>query len=209
MRVAQEVRGLRAADLPPLLVCLRCIRVPADFLTLVHIIMKAPNLSHGCKYDAVEFFAGDMAFTRGHQKRGRLAVPFEIKLAGKLMDINSSHGFAHAVHLMCCVKPGGSCLLAPVCSSWVFMNRGSSGRTFAQPLGNESSELVCAANKMISRVVLILAIGWVLGLLLIWEQPKGSLMQEHPRLQDPGRINLLGFLLFDSRLNFHNHERAF
>lgn len=79
----------------------------------------------------------------------------------------------------------GACLLAPVCSSWVFMNRATSMRTFASPLGDPQSVGVQDANRMVSRVVLLLAVAWAKGMFVIWEQPKGSLMEQHPRMQDP------------------------
>ena len=69
----------------------------------------------------------------------------------------------------------GACLLAPVYSSWVFMNRATSMRTFASPLGDPQSVGVQDANRMVSRVVLLLAVAWAKGMFVIWEQPKGSL----------------------------------
>lgn len=197
---ARRIRLSSPAELHPLLVSLRCVGVPADFLALVSVVLGSPNLQQGICYDAVEFFAGDMAYTKAHQERGRAAAAYEIKYGGDAMDMNSATGYALAVALMTSVRPGGAALFAPVCSSWVFMNRGTSMRTFAAPLGAPGSAGVQEANLMVSRVVLLLAIAWVKGLFVIWEQPQNSLMEQHPRMQDP--TILIGCLRFPGPLGF-------
>ena len=78
----------------------------------------------------------------------------------------------------------GSCgVAAPVCSSWVFINMGTSGRSTARPLGNVEVCSVRQANKMVARTVLLLAALRAVGAMFILEQPRGSLMERHPRVQ--------------------------
>ena len=43
------------------------------------------------------------------------------------------------------------CTLGVCCSSWVFMNSGTSCRTFLTPMGNQLHASVRAANQMMSR----------------------------------------------------------
>jgi hypothetical protein len=66
--------------------------------------------------DAVEFFAGDAAVTRGLRELGFAAVPFELKMHAGL-NMLTAEGFALAITLCCRIRPGGFCLLAPVCSA--------------------------------------------------------------------------------------------
>lgn len=49
------------------------------------------------------------------------------------------------------LKPGGLLHCAPVCSSWVWISRGSSGRTWYQPLGDTSRKFVKDGNCMAAR----------------------------------------------------------
>ena len=71
----------------------------------------------------------------------------------------SNLGFCHTVHMALKLKEGGAATLAPVCSNWVFLNRGTSGRSVHNPLGNEKYAYIRNANEMISRVCII---AWIL-----------------------------------------------
>lgn len=69
---------------------------------------------------------------------------------------------------------------APVCSSWVWINRSSSGRSVADPLGDQSQPYVVQANVMVARVIYLALLGMCLGLHVIIEQPSSSIMSHHP-----------------------------
>eukprot|EP00969_Alexandrium_andersonii_P359822 15454026-Alexandrium_andersonii.AAC.1 len=49
------------------------------------------------------------------------------------MDINSDRGITLAIALACDLVPGGGAMLGPVCSSWVWVNRGTSQRSPRSP----------------------------------------------------------------------------
>jgi hypothetical protein len=74
-------------------------------------------------------------------------------------------------------------LTAPVCSTWVWMNRGTSQRTSDAPLGNTKISGVRLANLMVSRVILCLILVVCKGGWWVLEQPQGSLMERHPRFR--------------------------
>ena len=74
-------------------------------------------------------------------------------------------------------------MLAPVCSSYVWINRGTSRRCISRPLGNTRKTYIKVANVMVSRVALMLLLMFVQGILVILEQPKGSMLELHPRIQ--------------------------
>jgi hypothetical protein len=50
--------------------------------------------------------------------------------------------------------PGGTMVLAgTLCSSWVTINSGTSGRTFLNPMGNLQQQSVRYGNAMVSRML--------------------------------------------------------
>lgn len=84
--------------------------------------------------DFVEFYAGAGVVTSKMQEAGLRAVPYDV-LQGPQCDITRAEGFAHALTLCMQLRLGGGALLAPPCSSWVWVNRGTSGRSKLLPLG--------------------------------------------------------------------------
>ena len=74
-------------------------------------------------------------------------------------------------------------MLAPVCSSWIWLNRASSGRSRLCPLGYHWIPRVRQANVMVSRAALMCILLTSRGILRLLEQPKNSAMECHPRFQ--------------------------
>ena len=72
---------------------------------------------------------------------------------------------------------------APVCSSWVWINRSSSGRSVDCPLGDVSQRYVSDANCMVSRVVFLALLATCLNLRFLIEQPASSIMNHHPKFK--------------------------
>jgi hypothetical protein len=54
-------------------------------------------------------------------------------------DLLSTRGFILALQLVRRVKRGGLIMAGPPCSSWVFMNRATSCRSWVNPLGDRTS----------------------------------------------------------------------
>ena len=123
------------------------------------------------------------AVTDSYLQEGLVAVPYEKLNDPWAYDLNGAAGFATAVVLCLKIVSGGSCNTAPVCSSWTYMNSGTAGRSISYPLGNEMYASVQDANKMVSRMCLLFYLLVARSILVIWEQPKGSLMEAHPRFQ--------------------------
>lgn len=78
--------------------------------------------------------------------------------------------------------------LGMVCSTWVFMSRGSTYRSFLNPEGNTSNEKVQLANRMLCRSVLLCLLTVCMNGVYILEQPLSSLAEYHPRFQWLGTI---------------------
>lgn len=173
--LSETINGLLRVG-APLVVCLL-----AACLFNVHGL----DLQQGLAF--IEYFAGKQAVTNAQLRAGRPAVAFEIEVDGvKLeeMDLMSSLGMAHAATLvlkLSHVFPGGV-LMAPVCSTWVWISRGSTGRRDWRPLGDNTAK-VNEANAMVVRVLSLLFMVSAMGLFWIVEQPSTSLMELHPHWQ--------------------------
>ena len=134
-------------------------------------------------YIYAQVFAGDHEVTQAQWRRGITAVPLDLRFDDVLHNILTPQGFIHICHMTLCTIDGGSHNEAPVCSSWTFMNRGTSGRSASKPLGDTSRQYVREANCMVSRATLIAYLCAAMGLWILHEQPRGSLYEFHPRWQ--------------------------
>ncbi len=131
----------------------------------------------------VEFFAGRAAVAQAFRRASLSSFAYDIKLETMSHDILHPQGFIEALRLCLALVPGGLAHLAPVCSTWVWMSRGSTGRTLATPLGSPQSRPVAEGNRMVARVALLLMVLHCRAAAWILEQPGSSLMLHHPRLQ--------------------------
>eukprot|EP00959_Pyramimonas_sp_CCMP1952_P029723 623763-Pyramimonas_sp.AAC.1 len=156
---------------------------PAILIRLVTQLYLEPSINMSPTLDSVEYFAGDQQYTRAKARDGRIAVGFEIKDDPVMMDFLNPVGFLYAVSLCCRLKPGGQCVSAPVCSTWVWLSRGSTGRTKRRPLGNQLLKCVRDGNCMVSRLCLLMFIMYAKGVFFIIEQPANSLLEEHPKFK--------------------------
>ena len=70
-----------------------------------------------------------------------------------------------------------------MCSSWVWCNLATSGRTLLSPCGKQGQAGVDQGNLQVSRLVILCMIAVARGCDFIIEQPAGSIMFSHPRFQ--------------------------
>ncbi|CAK9096088.1 Uncharacterized protein SCF082_LOCUS45127 [Durusdinium trenchii] len=132
--------------------------------------------------DHVELFAGDMSVTRGELQESRNAIAMDLRYSEN-HDILSDQGFSNMIFQILNLKPGSGHFTAPVCSTWVFMSRGSTGRRKDNPLGSEHYDSVNQANIMVGRVCVLLLLAAAKSIFWILEQPINSLMEHHPIFQ--------------------------
>lgn len=154
----------------------------AIMATLEHVAgsMTSPN----AEVNAVEFFAGCKSICRGFRSLGFSAASFEITDRPQYEDFLSGIGFAYGLALvMRLFQTAGLAWLAPVCSSWVWINRYTAGRSRSDPLGFRWRGHVAAANEMVSRCCIIMMMCCILKIPFISEQPASSLLQFHPDFQ--------------------------
>ena len=75
------------------------------------------------------------AVTNAFLQDGQVAIPFELKNDPLFQSMNTDYGFIAACLYNLKIVDGGGFLAAPVCSSWVWVNRATSGRSVSDPLG--------------------------------------------------------------------------
>lgn len=78
----------------------------------------------------------------------------------------------------------GYCFLPKSCCNKPLRNSGTSKRSSTRPCGEESYESVRNGNILAVRTLIILMIAQSLGCFWLLEQPKGSMMELHPRFQE-------------------------
>ena len=122
-------------------------------MLLALMVFATPGLDWS-PTDHCEFFAGEMAVTKGELEgpslvhgmcpslfrsccvmwndtpkkthpqllqEGRRALAFDIRHGGNGMDFLHPCGYSHALFQVLRLHPGAGLMLAPVCSSWVYM----------------------------------------------------------------------------------------
>jgi hypothetical protein len=158
--------------------------VPIQLLKIVFLLLTstlaAPIVED---VDAVEFFAGQKSITNALRRQQFQTLPYDLE-HDSAMNWNTGLGFAMAIRFVLRLKRGSFCWLAPVCGSWVFISRSSTGRCKAYPMGRSTSKSVKEGNKMVSRVAMLI---YLLAAKRCWwiiEQPSSSLLYLHTRIQE-------------------------
>lgn len=177
----------------------------------------------------LELFAGEGAVNKGFQRLGWSAAAVDLRY-GECMNILAASGFACGPQCMSTIlqhtsspmvkflmgrrlswkltlrlRPNGILWAAPVCSSWVYMSRGSTLRTPAVPEGDTSLASVQQANVMANRVVLLIRLAMSRGVHWVVEQPCSSVMTLMTRWQTlMEETTVCPAFLFLSWVNLHN-----
>lgn len=161
--------------------CLKLVSNMEVLLVMVYWLWQNRKIDLAPGIVFSEEFAGKHEVTKAQWQEGNLAVPIELELNPKTMDIMSPLGYSNS--LATTLKTQRAKLTAPVCSTWVFVSRGSTHRSKDNPLGDESNSKVSNANAMVVRVLLLCWLAVSIGVMVILEQPVNSLMQDHPFFQ--------------------------
>jgi hypothetical protein len=104
-------------------------------------------------------------------------------------NLLSTEGLLHAIKGVLRLRQRGLLWGGVPCSSFVWINRGTSRRSRANPLGDVSVASVSTSNTIVSRFALLVLLGVSRGATWLVEQPSSSLLPWHPRIAD---ITLLG-----------------
>ena len=159
------------------------IGAPKCLVQLCYLIMLANvQLEYG-SLGCVDYFAGVGRIAQVFRRRGYVAVAYEIQNCPMTMNILTSLGFISAVCLALQAQDAACATGGPVCSSWIWLNRGTSQRSLLNPMGDTTKLSVADGNLMVSRFCLILFILQAASVWWLLEQPKGSLLECHRRMQ--------------------------
>ena len=163
--------------------CLVCLGCPQPFLQIVYLLMTNSALDTTCIVGLLELCAGAGNCGKAFAKNDVICRSMDIKYDAVRDNILGDVGYANTVVNALQLAPGSMAIMGPVCSSWVFMNRGTSARARWQPLGNEELESASSANVMVARLVLVILILEIKNVWWVLEQPASSLMQHHGKFK--------------------------
>ena len=139
-------------------------------LTMCHHLPSLPDV------DVVEFFAGVATIQRAAAARGLNSVAYDLAFDSR-MNLLEPLGFMYAFELLMRCKSNALVHFAPPCSSWVFMSRGSTGRSKLNPGGRLQYQSVRDANTIIFRVAILMLVAIAKGMSYLVEQPGSSLLE--------------------------------
>ena len=161
---------------------LKLLGCPRELFSLLvlHTMVAGVATEHLIR---LEMFCGVAAISRAFSAAGLAATGYDYLKDPRMNDITTPEGFICALAMVMSLHPtDGFLWLATVCSSWVWLSRGSTGRSVSFPLGVPCAS-VDLANLMVARcallILLVIAMGCAWGL----EQPATSLMTLHPAME--------------------------
>eukprot|EP00435_Cladocopium_sp_Y103_P073051 s121_g42.t1 len=147
---------MRAAHLLPVLAFIA--QIPSS---------KSPN-------DFVEICAGDARASCALRQSGFAGKEYDV-LYSKNHDLLRTIGFITMLMAVRNLRPGGLVLVGPPCSSWIFLSRSQTGRSWSNPEGN-GRRAVELANIFIRRLLYILYFAHKRGCKFLIEQPVSSVL---------------------------------
>eukprot|EP00438_Fugacium_kawagutii_P031810 Skav203281 [mRNA] locus=scaffold324:220509:221465:+ [translate_table: standard] len=132
----------------------------------------------------VELWAGVQAIASAAKEADMEAVAMDINRLPGITDHAGIHseniltkdGWKNALFTVLRLRPGGLLWMAPVCSSFVFMNSSNCQRTKKKPAGNTAYGPVKDGNQMALMAAFLYALAMLIGAKPVVEQPAGSMM---------------------------------
>ena len=126
--------------------------------------------------DFLETFSGDVSMTRGMRQLGFIGAAMDLRVNPN-HDLMTQAGFLVTLKLLSRIRPGGLFWAAPPCSSWVFLNMGTSGRRAYREAGAwETNAKIKCQNALAARVAALCFLASTRGVWWLVEQPSSSLM---------------------------------
>ena len=131
----------------------------------------------------LELWSGVQSIVNAARACGLEAEPFD-KAISLDQDILTSHGFGAAVNLVMRLSINGLLWMAPVCSSWGFMNAANCQRGSHNALaGNIDYEPVAQGNMMAKMCAFLFALAWARGVEVAVENPACSSLFKFPPVE--------------------------
>ena len=174
---------------------MRTVGLPLQDIILMLVFLGSCGLDMTPCSDGAEMFAGIKMLTRVFVAAGaEFWGTFEINDEPTMQDMCTVRGFLLAFYISHRIKQHAMQHWATVCSSWSWVNRKTSERSWSSPLGNECLQYVVDANLMVSRVSFLILYNLCRDVDFIHENPLGSIIEAHPRWQWLWHLHRLGIL---------------
>ncbi|CAK9084650.1 unnamed protein product [Durusdinium trenchii] len=166
-----------------ILVRLLQVQAPKVWIATVLLLLWQSNLvfTEGGNIDFIEIFSGQAKVTQYWSEQGYRCCKVDLDY-DECMDFNACGGFLLCAHLILNQVPDRCNLLAPVCGSWSAVSRGSTLRSYINPMGRHCPS-VDSGNRMVSRCVLLILLMMSKNLRWLLEQPHQSLLPRHKRME--------------------------
>ena len=163
-------------------VLMRMMRVglPPAIFAIMHYVRRQSHIHE--EFDFIELFCGEANLSKGLLDNGWVGLSLDVKKDPVMQNLMNPSGFLALIVWFFKLKTGRALeFYGTVCSTWIFMSRVSTKRSATMPLGDLSSATVVYANVMVSRVSLLMLLGWCKLCDQMQEQPMTSLIAAHPR----------------------------
>jgi hypothetical protein len=131
--------------------CLQNLGAPRQWVYLVFLVMTCDLLCQAPYLSLVEYFSGAQELTNASLRQGRTSLGYDF-INGAHMNFMAILGFIYAINVATLVMPSHQSHAAPQCSSYTWMNSGTSQRTKTSPMGNVDEPTVRMSNCMGARV---------------------------------------------------------
>ncbi|CAK0863566.1 unnamed protein product [Prorocentrum cordatum] len=145
------------------------LTLPVELVVLLEslVFIRAPNVL----VRAVRSIFVRAQVSKAYSRQGFNVASFEID-DNPMHDFIGPRGFMMILLLCLQISAGGGFLAAPVCSTWIWLNRGTSQRSPGLPLGIANVPTVVQANEQVSNLTLVCFLLSALGIFWCVEQDR-------------------------------------
>ena len=155
-------------------------------LTVWEVLTTASFTAIARDLDCVELWCGVGAIWKAAAAQGHRSQGFDLK-NGVAEDILTKTGFLKALELTLRLATSGMLWMAPVCSSWIFLNLKNTMRQ-KDIWGNRSCQIVREGNAMATTASFLFLVSWARGAFAAMENPVSSFFFKFPPVALAGRL---------------------
>ena len=162
---------------------LRRMGAPILLFNALMALFLCPGLMGNQDLRGAEIFSGVASIHQAFDGRGYASAKYDFIIDGELCNILTPSGWNNGLTLVGRLQPNSLIHSTTVCSTWVFMSRGSTNRSMWCPLSPLPwSEGIAQADCTVSRVCLYWFLVVASACTFVSEQPLSSLMALLPRI---------------------------
>mmetsp|Transcript_85335 Transcript_85335/g.135247 ORF Transcript_85335/g.135247 Transcript_85335/m.135247 type:complete len:372 (+) Transcript_85335:17-1132(+) len=165
---------------------LLALGLPCVLIHLLDYIGSTSSQAFRRDVVALEMFSGSSGVYAAFRRSGMTAARYDIALDADSMDFTTVYGYIVALQYLLRVRAGGLLFGGLPCSLHVWMSRGTSKKTRANPRGllgeglGFAADCVRVANLIAARYAIMALICLVRSIFWLTEQPSSSVAQFLP-----------------------------